>query len=250
MTASMTASLQRRAVRRVPRYRLLRILLIALATCAGNAATAQDPASVTYRVTFTGNWTLDSTPDGVTGGAHFTTLIGAVHNGNVSFWRSGEMASAGIEVMAETGGTSTLRGEIVASDHVHAVIQRGSLLRRDGHSHVRYRGPRRPSPGHPDVDDRPEPGLVRGHFGTVACRRTERVAATGRGRPVSLRRRHRGGRRVLVEQPPHQPARRHHEAEGYRQVLERTDGTPYLRPADHAPTTGPRDRGVHHARRR
>ena len=35
------------------------------------------------------------------------------------------MASAGIESMAETGGTSTLRSEIQASTHVHAVIQQG-----------------------------------------------------------------------------------------------------------------------------
>ena len=80
-----------------------------------------------YSVTFTGNWTDESTTplNDLPGSAHFTTLIGAVHNGNVTFWQSGGMASRGIEIMAETGGTSTLRNEIQASTHVHAVIQQG-----------------------------------------------------------------------------------------------------------------------------
>jgi len=104
---------------------VLATFLGAAAVCLGVAAKAQDSDTATYRVTFTGNWTLESTPDGVVGGAHFTTLIGAIHNSNVTFWRSGEMASSGIENMAELGITSTLRGEIEASEHTHAVIQRG-----------------------------------------------------------------------------------------------------------------------------
>ncbi len=96
-----------------------------VAICVGVPATAQDAGTATYRVTFTGNWTTESTPGGVVSSAHFTTLIGAVHNSNVTFWQSGGMASAGIESMAETGGTGTLRSEIQASAHVHSVIQRG-----------------------------------------------------------------------------------------------------------------------------
>ena len=50
-----------------------------------------------YEVTFQGTWTTASTPDGVVGGAHFTTLIGAVHNDAVTFWRSGGRATRGVE---------------------------------------------------------------------------------------------------------------------------------------------------------
>ena len=57
-------------------------------------------------------------------GAHFTTLIGGIHDAGVSFWRSGEAASAGIEAMAETGATGPLRAEIVASPQAVAVVQR------------------------------------------------------------------------------------------------------------------------------
>ena len=79
----------------------------------------------TYRVTFQGSWTTASTPGGVVRSAHFTTLIGAVHNGNVTFWQSGGVASPGIEQVAETGVTRSFRAEIERSSHVFAVIQRG-----------------------------------------------------------------------------------------------------------------------------
>ena len=88
----------------------------------GGLAHAQETDTVTYEVTFQGNWTLESTPDGVVGGAHFTTLIGGVHNSSVSFWSVDGTASSGVERMAELGATSTLRSEILASPHTHAVI--------------------------------------------------------------------------------------------------------------------------------
>ena len=77
-----------------------------------------------YTVTFQGAWTTTSTPGGVVGGAHFTTLIGAVHNGNVTFWSSGGTATPGIEAVAELGSTGTFRSEIQAKgSDVAAVVQ-------------------------------------------------------------------------------------------------------------------------------
>ena len=108
-----------------PRNRLVAILLAAAAALVGELAGAQDPESVTYRVTFRGSWTTASTPGGVVGSAHFTTLIGGVHNANVSFWSRDSTASAGIEAMAEAGSTGALRSEVEASPHAFAVIQRG-----------------------------------------------------------------------------------------------------------------------------
>lgn len=89
----------------------------------GSVAWAQSGPAVTYVVTFEGNWTTASTPGGVVPGAHFTTLIGGIHDAGVSFWRSGEPASPGIEAMAETGATGALRAEIVASSHAVAVVR-------------------------------------------------------------------------------------------------------------------------------
>lgn len=101
----------------------LRMLPTVAAICVAATATGQDTA--TYSVTFSGNWTTESTTVPVPRSAHFTNLIGAIHNSNVTFWSSGGSASPGIELMAETGATSILRSEIQASPHVHAVIEQG-----------------------------------------------------------------------------------------------------------------------------
>ena len=86
---------------------------------------AQDggASGATYEVTFQGNWTAASTPGGVVSGAHFTRLIGAVHNDDVTFWRSGGRASRGVEEVAETGFTRRFESEINASPHAAAVIK-------------------------------------------------------------------------------------------------------------------------------
>ena len=44
-------------------------------------------AQASYSVTFAGAWTTDATPGGLPDNAHFSPLIGAVHNANVTFWR-------------------------------------------------------------------------------------------------------------------------------------------------------------------
>ena len=78
---------------------------------------ASDPvapfhSTAIYTIRFQGAWTRAVTPDGRPGGAHFSRLIGAVHNADATFLESGERASPGVESMAEVGGTSTLRGEV------------------------------------------------------------------------------------------------------------------------------------------
>ena len=82
--------------------------------------------SATYRVTFEGKWTTSATATGVPvpSGAHFSPLIGAVHNDSATFWSSGGTASAGIESMAEVGGTSALKSEINANMNAVAVIEK------------------------------------------------------------------------------------------------------------------------------
>ena len=72
------------------------------------------PDSAAYSVVFNATWSVATHPRDFPRGAHFSPLIGAVHNDGVRFWASGETATAGIESMAETGGTSTLRSEIRA----------------------------------------------------------------------------------------------------------------------------------------
>lgn len=85
---------------------------------------------VTYTVTFESNWNTDSTPNGVVAGAHFTTLIGAVHNSGVIFWREGGMATPGVEDVAELGDTRGFEQEIekaVAGTVGYTVMGSGNI---------------------------------------------------------------------------------------------------------------------------
>lgn len=86
------------------------------------------PTEAVYRVVFKGAFTKDALMPGVVipGGAHFTTLIGGVHNAGVSFWEVGGLASPGTEGMAELGTVGTLRSEVVAArPHTSDVIEVG-----------------------------------------------------------------------------------------------------------------------------
>ena len=95
---------------------------LALAALSALPAAAQ---TVTYEVKFQGNWTLASTPGGVVPGAHFTTLIGGVHGSGVTFWKVGELASPGVEGVAELGATGKFRSEVQSSPHTRSIIQKG-----------------------------------------------------------------------------------------------------------------------------
>ena len=91
------------------------VCLLLIPGVGSKSALAQTPSEVEYSVTFKGMWSLQSTPGGVVGGAHFTTVIGAVHNSSVTYWRSGGMATSGVENVAELGATGAFRSEINAS---------------------------------------------------------------------------------------------------------------------------------------
>lgn len=84
-------------------------------------AFAQDNAptvsSATYRVTFASTWSEQTHPTDFPqfGLAHYSPLVGATHNADVTFWAGGELSSPGIKVMAETGQTGTLSGEVNAA---------------------------------------------------------------------------------------------------------------------------------------
>ena len=101
----------RRAAAGLLAFAALFLIMPMPAQAQGNAQSA------TYRVTFEGQFTASALASGVSvpAGERFTTLIGGVHNDSVTFWSSGGTASAGIESMAEAGGTSALKSEIDAA---------------------------------------------------------------------------------------------------------------------------------------
>ena len=97
-----------------------------LALAAPLAALGSDARNVpeaTYEVTFQGNWTAASTPGDSVEDAYFTTLIGAVHNDGVTFWRCGGRATPGVELVAETGETTRFAADVKTNPHAGKVIR-------------------------------------------------------------------------------------------------------------------------------
>ena len=81
-------------------------------------------SSVQYTITFEGQWTTTATPGSVPGRAHFSPLIGGVHNDQIAFLTDGGTASVGVESMAELGLTATLSGEISGNTNTLRVLHR------------------------------------------------------------------------------------------------------------------------------
>lgn len=93
--------------------------------------TSNQRGSATYSVTFEATWRNETHPHAnFPTSAHFSSLIGAIHHGDTTFWEVGALASEGIERMAETGGTSTLRSEVeaqIAQNNALAILSGGSV---------------------------------------------------------------------------------------------------------------------------
>ena len=69
----------------------------------GGVAQCLPGDSVRYEVIFNTFWSEESHPRDFPDGAHFSSLVGAVHGAQVSFWGPGKPASWGLELIAENG---------------------------------------------------------------------------------------------------------------------------------------------------
>jgi len=111
----------------------LTALLFLVAT--GSAVARAQTGTATYEVTFHSTWSAATHPTAFPDGGHFSPLIGGVHDASVHFWRDGELASAGIEQMAERGRTRPLDTEVeagIADDRAREVIRGGPLPHSPG----------------------------------------------------------------------------------------------------------------------
>jgi hypothetical protein len=71
-----------------------------------------------YRLDVNNTWSTETHPGRFpTTAAHFSWLGGGTHNGQVTFWQEGELASPGMVEMAETGVIDMLAGEIDANSN-------------------------------------------------------------------------------------------------------------------------------------
>lgn len=112
----------------------MRCFLLILAILAVRPAHAQ-LEEVTYRVQFHAAWSSVTHPEQFPSNAHFSGLIGATHAAGTVFWRAGDMASPGIEQMAETGGKTLLSSEIdnqILLGAARTLIDGGGISRSPG----------------------------------------------------------------------------------------------------------------------
>jgi len=68
-----------------------------------------------YVVTLNSTWSEQTHPVDWPFNAHYSGLIGGTHNAQVTFWQEGQLASAGIQAMAERGRKSPLDAEVAAA---------------------------------------------------------------------------------------------------------------------------------------
>ena len=71
--------------------------------------------TVEYTVTFESTWSAATHPIDFPPNPHFSGLIGGTHDDQVTFWMEGELASPGIQNMAENGNKSPLDSEVQAA---------------------------------------------------------------------------------------------------------------------------------------
>ncbi len=85
-----------------------------IALCSTFSAQASQSSAI-YDIRFDANWSAATHPSAFTPLAHFSPLIGAAHNAGYSLWEPGEMATSGVESMAETGSTFGIMSEVQAA---------------------------------------------------------------------------------------------------------------------------------------
>ena len=74
-----------------------------------------DTETATYSITFTATWSNQTHPHpDFPARARFSPLIGAVHGARARYWKVGQLASPGMELMAENGIIDGLAREINA----------------------------------------------------------------------------------------------------------------------------------------
>ncbi len=103
------------------------LLLIASLWVGASQLMAQ---TATYDITFEGLWTSANHP--LPPNPHFSPLVGASHNDSVELWAVGELASSGIERMAEFGSVNVLRTEVQAAGTDNASFIQGNGLGATG----------------------------------------------------------------------------------------------------------------------
>jgi hypothetical protein len=83
-----------------------------------------------YEVTFSATWSSETHPVDFPSNPHFSGLIGMTHSVDTSLFRVGDLASAGIKSMAESGSKGALISEmelLIASGSAQYILSGGGI---------------------------------------------------------------------------------------------------------------------------
>ncbi len=81
-------------------------LFFCLLACKKETIPENNFSEAVYKVTFTGRWVTPQFP--IPPNAHFTPIVGMVHNSTASMFATGTLASSGVESVAEDGNAFPL----------------------------------------------------------------------------------------------------------------------------------------------
>lgn len=118
--------------------------LLFLAGCGSSSDSVESDTAgdVNFRVTFTTTWNGTDFPTNYPSNAHWSPLVGTVHNEQVIFWAPNDQpATAGIKSMAETGSTSAFDSEIQtakAAGYSQGRIQASGISSGSGSTSIEF----------------------------------------------------------------------------------------------------------------
>jgi hypothetical protein len=129
------------------------IFAVTLSACSGsNNMTTPMPSvdtednssnssSARYRLTFTATWSQNTHTLNFPGNPHFSGLVGALHNEQVIFWEPGQIATPGIQSVAETGGKSNILPEVqtaIDAGSALSIINEGGIGTSPGSTSIEF----------------------------------------------------------------------------------------------------------------
>lgn len=114
--------------------------------CGSSSSSTGTPANnltgeAQYEVTFKGNWSAGTFATNYPSNAHFSPLIGLTHNDSVKLYQVGQLASPGVEQVAETGQTGTIVSEIashITNNNAQFTVY-GSSGQTSGSSEIKFK---------------------------------------------------------------------------------------------------------------